>query len=65
MIMLVVIIIIIIMIMLVETKVVLSDPCCALKYYPAIEACDKVTFQHSNGHKIQILAGLGFKMEKN
>ena len=23
-------------------KFVSADPCCALKYYPAIEACDKV-----------------------
>ena len=38
-----------------KTKFVLADPCCALKYYPAIEACDKVTFQISNCHKIQIV----------
>ena len=28
-----------------KTKSLLADPCCALKYYPAIEACDKVRFQ--------------------
>ena len=22
-----------------------ADPCCALKYYPAIEACDRVSYE--------------------